>query len=320
MRTGVSYMGHHNPKHIRTDLEEMRQLQLDDLLVAAQENDFRHFPGKVEFTPAIARELDLRPIAILWGAFNLFGGGRSSHFLLEHPDCFQQARDGSHLPAGCYNNPTFVQQIQALIDRIAEVGFAAYFIDEPKPLRDCFCPACRHQFEAWYDASLLHAPAEQVEIFRQRCVIEYTRRIADYCKANHPALETMLCLMPEDRAMWQAAAAIDSLDNIGTDIYWINQERAVEEMKPILDDMATLARQAGKVHHEWLQCFNVRRGQEHRVLAQGEILIRERPDALYIWAWEGQIGTSEACDDPAAAWAQAKAVLRLAKAGDGASR
>jgi len=36
MRTGVSYMGHHNPKHIKSDIREMRELELDDVLLAAQ--------------------------------------------------------------------------------------------------------------------------------------------------------------------------------------------------------------------------------------------------------------------------------------------
>lgn len=315
MRTGISYMSHHNPKHIETDIIEMLDLRIDDLLVAMQENDFIHFPGKTQFTPKIAQEYGLRPIAILWGAFNLFGGGRSSHFLLEHPKCFQQTRDGGHLPAGCYNNPLFVRHIQSLIDRVAELGFTAYFIDEPKPLHDCFCAACQQQFAAWYDGALLTASAPVLAEFRQRCVVEYIRRIADYCKQTHPELETMLCLMPEERTLWQAAAAIDSLDNLGTDIYWLNNDRDVEEMKPLIDEMAATAAGAGKVHHEWLQCFNARAGQERRVLEQGEILVREQPDALYVWAWQGQIGTSETCADPAKAWAYAEEVLRLAKAG-----
>ena len=89
MRTGVSYMGHHNPKHLLTDIREMAALQLDDVLLSAQENDFVHFTGKLRFTPQIAKDHGIRPIAIFWGALNLFGGGRSSQFLLEHPEGFQ---------------------------------------------------------------------------------------------------------------------------------------------------------------------------------------------------------------------------------------
>ncbi len=313
MRTGVSYMGHHNPKHIQTDLLEMKALGLDDVLLSAQENDFVHFTGKLNFTPQLAKAQGLRPLAIFWGALNLFGGGRSSQFLLENPTGFQVGREGQHRPAGCYVNPICIARIQEMIDTSAELGFAGYFIDEPTPLRDCFCPACQNKFESWYDGRLSEASPEQQEAFRQRCVIDYINIMADYCRANHPDLETMCCLMPIDQAMWQAAATIPTLDNLGTDIYWVNNDRDVEEMRPILKDMAALCGRQGKIHHEWLQCWRVDQGNEPRVFEQGQILVDERPDALYIWAWEGQIGTTEACADPERAWAEACKILAMAK-------
>src|SRR5512138_742357 len=185
MRTGVAYMGHHNPDHIDLDLCEMKALQLDDVLLAAQENDFIYFPGKLEFTPQIAKEYSIRPIAIFWGVLNLFGGGRSSQFLLENPAGFQVLKDGSHSPAGCYMNRLCQARITEMIDTIATRGFAGYFIDEPTPLRDCYCPSCCAQYEEWYGGDLRAASAEVLEEFHQRCVIEYVSTIARYCKANH---------------------------------------------------------------------------------------------------------------------------------------
>ena len=313
MRTGVSYMSHHNPKHIETDIREMERLRLDDVLVSAQENDFVHFTGKITFTPEIARAYGIRPIAIFWGALNLFGGGRSSQFLLEHPEAFQVGKDGSHRPAGCYVNPVSIAQIERMVDTIAELGFAGYFVDEPTPLRDCFCPSCRERFADWYGGDLLKAAEEEQRAFRERCVADYVTTISDYCKANHPNLETMYCIMPVDQSMWQMAGEIATLDNLGTDLYWINNNRDVEEMRPVIRDMDALCRQYGKVHHEWLQCWSVQRGCEARILDQGRVLVEECPDALYIWAWEGQVGTTESCENPPVAWAQACEVLAMAK-------
>ncbi|MEZ4864690.1 MAG: hypothetical protein R3C14_25490 [Caldilineaceae bacterium] len=313
MKTGVSYMGHHNPKHMATDMREMQALQLDDLFLCMQEVDFVHFPGKIRFGPPLAREHGVRPLALFWGALNLFGGGRSSHFLLDHPECFQVGLDGSQRAAGCYNNPVAVAYIQSLIDVIAEAGFAGYFIDEPTPLRDCYCPACRAVFAARYDADLTTAPTEQQDAFRQQAVVDYVKVIADYCKANHPQLETFCCLMPHDDALWEPVAQIASLDNIGTDIYWTNNDRPLTEMEPILTNMAAVAQRYSKVHHEWLECWRANAGREARILAQGEVMVRHQPDALYVWAWEGQIGTKESCDNPQLAWAHACDVLRLAK-------
>jgi hypothetical protein len=315
MKTGVTYMGHHNPKHIKADMRAMRRLQLDDVLVAAQENDFVHFRGKIEFTPELAREQGLRPVAIFWGALNLFGGGRSSQFLLEHPEGFQVARDGSHRSAGCYVNPVCIARIEEMIDEVAELGFEGYFVDEPTPLRECFCPSCRQRFAEIYGGDLLQASEAQTEEYRSRCVLDYVRTIADYCADNHPALETICCIMPVDRSMWQAVGSIASLHNIGTDVYWVNEQRDVEEMRPLVREVAEIARQSGKLHHEWLQCWVARRGNEQRIYDQGRILVEEQPDALYIWAWQGQVGTTETCEDPEQAWAKACEVLAHAKSG-----
>lgn len=313
MRIGVSYMSHHNPKHIVTDMRAMRELQLDEIFVCCQENDFVTFPGKVKFTPQVAREHGIRPLALHWGVLNLFGGGRQSHFLLEHPECFQVRKDGSHWKEGCYVNPRSVQYIQSLIDACAEAGYEGYFVDEPTPLRDCFCAACQARFAEWYAGDLRTASDQQQEQFRQRCVVDYVRTMAEYCKTNHPQWETFCCLMPHDDAMWEATAQIASLDNLGTDIYWTNNDRDLADMPPIIERMAAVTRKYHKRHHEWLECWRVKAGREQRVREQGAVMVRAQPDALYIWAWEGQLGTYETCDNPELAWSKAVEVLRMAK-------
>ncbi len=306
-------MGHHNPIHLETDLREMSGMRLDDVLLSAQENDFVHFTGKLAFTPKIAADYGIRPIAIFWGALNLFGGGRSSQFLLEHPEGFQVGLDGVRRPAGCYMNPACISRIEEMIDIVVEHGFQGYFVDEPTPMSDCYCASCRAAFQEWYGADLAVAPDHPKQLFRQRCVVEYVRTIATYCKAKHPRLETMTCVMPCDKAVWQEVSKIEGLDNLGTDIYWTNNDTDVEEMTPILTELKALCMSSGKIHHEWLQCWNVRKGNERRILEQGKVLIRERPDAFYVWAWRGQIGTTETCDDPILAWQYACELLKAAK-------
>jgi hypothetical protein len=49
------------------------------------------------------------------------------------------------------------------------------------------------------------------------------------------------------------------------------------------------------------------------IFEQGKILVREQPDALYVWAWKGQVGTAEACANPQTAWMYAEKILRMAK-------
>ena len=50
-----------------------------------------------------------------------------------------------------------------------------------------------------------------------------------------------------------------------------------------------------------------------RVRLQGDVLIWQGPNALCLWAYEGQVGTIEACDDPQLARSNAREILLQAK-------
>lgn len=298
---------------MRRDLVEIRALGCDDVLLAFQENDFVYFGGKLAFLPEIAREEGLRPVAIFWGGLNLFGGGRSSQFLLEHPEAHQVRRNGSWDPAGCYNNPICVARILEIVDHVARCGFAGFFVDEPSPSA-CYCAACRGSFATWFHGDLMDASPAEDAAFRRRSVIRYIRTVTEHIESHHPRVETMCCIMPSDREVWEDVAAIATLDCLGTDLYWANDARPLEEMHEPVRALAALCSAHGKVHQEWFQCWGIEAGNEERAAEQGRILIGERPDALYTWAYNGQLGTSEACARPDVAWAAAAAVLRAAKA------
>ncbi|MFH2144546.1 MAG: hypothetical protein ABII75_00745 [Candidatus Omnitrophota bacterium] len=312
MRTGVSYMGHHNPKHMKSDMEDLKRLGCDDLLLAAQENDFAYMNGKLNFLPKIAKDRGMKPIVIFWGLLNLFGGGKSSQFLLGNPGAHQVCKDGSWHPEGCYNNPVCLEYTKQLISRTAQMGFEGYFIDEPTGI-DCYCPSCRRKFESMFSRPLEKALPEAVRNFRKKCVIDYIRDISEYTKNNHPQMETFCCLMPVDRAVWKDAAKVLTIDNLGTDIYWANEDNDVDEMRPLIKELAGFCKKEGKKHHQWLQAWGVKKGKEERIRAQGRILINEKPDALYVWAYEGQVGTNEACEDPVCAWEAVCEILKKAK-------
>jgi hypothetical protein len=84
LRTGVAYLGHPNPRHLRADPKATQALGCDDVLLGVQEIDLAYFPGKYRGLPSAAADLGLRPVALLWGALNLFGRGRSSQL----PTCW----------------------------------------------------------------------------------------------------------------------------------------------------------------------------------------------------------------------------------------
>ncbi len=312
MRTGVSYLAPHDPRHIRTDLREIRGLDCDDVLLAFQENDVVYFPGKLAFLPEIARDEGLRPIAVFWGGLNLFGGGRSSQFLLEHPEAHQVRRNGGWDPGGCYNNAICIARILEIVDLVAALGFEGFFVDEPSP-SECYCASCRALYASWYGTQLERAAPEQGFEFRRRSVIRYIRTVTDHIETRAPRLETMCCIMPSDRRCWPEVAAIPTLDCLGTDLYWANESRPLEEMLAPVRELAALCRAHGKIHQEWFQCWGIESGNEERAAEQGRILASEEPDALYTWAYNAQLGTSEACARPYVAWSHTARVLRAAK-------
>src|SRR5205807_427897 len=115
-------------------------------------------------------------------------------------------------------HPAWVAHVRTLIDRLLDVGFRGYFIDEP-PLLDCHCRVCEGLFGAWQRVALRSADEGQVAAFRRRCVLRYVEVIASHVKAGRPEAETFCCIPPEDRALWPALTAIETLDNAGTDLY-----------------------------------------------------------------------------------------------------
>ncbi|MCG2712764.1 MAG: hypothetical protein L6416_10655 [Candidatus Omnitrophica bacterium] len=312
MRTGVSYLGHYNPKYMQMDLKEIKALGCDDVFLAAQENDFVYMRGKVDFFPKIAKDNGLTAWAIFWGALNYFGGGKSSQFLLENPRAHQVLKDGAYNPGGCYNNPDCIAYIKEMIDRISEAGFDGYFIDEPS-ITPCYCPSCLELYESMHGGNLLEVDSEKEQFFRKKCVVRYVCLLSDYIKIRHPQMRTMCCIMPQDKILWGDIARIDSLDNLGTDIYWVNEDIDVEQMSGLIKEMSSLCAKNNKKHHQWLQCWGVKKGKEQRIIDSGNAFLRENPDALYVWAYNGQLGTSEACEDPNAAWKAACEILRKAK-------
>jgi hypothetical protein len=108
-------------------------------------------------------------------------------------------------------------------------------------------------------------------------------------------------------------AGLEALDDLGTYFYWANTGQDAGKVRPLAGELAHLCRVAGKRHHQWLQCRGVRAGNESHIGALGRALSAARPDALYVWAFEGQVGTRRACNEAPRAWAEACTVPRDAK-------
>ena len=72
MRTGVAYMGHHNPQHLATDLREMQGLGLDDLPARLECFDISHTMGEATVASCVVFDSQ-GPLKSDYRRFNIEG-------------------------------------------------------------------------------------------------------------------------------------------------------------------------------------------------------------------------------------------------------
>lgn len=312
MRFGTSYMGNYYPEAIRYELEDIRKLGFDEVVLACQENDFMHFNGKIRFTPGIAHELGLKVLVNLWGFASAFGGGRISRLVADFPEtmvvdkrgrpCPIEWPKGNVIQPGCPNHPRVVERARDFAKRAIDAGVDGFFWDEPTKF-DCYCSECRMQFTERFGGHLDSAPAEKVEAFRRWGVVHWVEQMSDWVKKTNPKLVTSTCVMPQDRDAWEDAGKVKSLDSLGTDTYWIMHEKTMEWAREGSFALVEAARKAKKSPHLWIECCGIPKGRETELVEGCAMLSKAAPDTLYVWAYRGQLGTSEACEDPGRAWA-----------------
>lgn len=314
MTFGTAYMGTHAPEGLKRDLEDLRAEGFDEIVLSCQENDFLHFTGKVEFTPKIAHAAGMRVLVNLWGYASAFGGGRISRLVADYPEVMVVGRDGKPNPLewppgsrtqpGCPNHPLVISRAREMVDQAIAAGADGFFWDEPTKF-DCYCEACRALFSGRTGGDLRTAGREAVAEFRRHSVFRWIDEMSRWVKSRNAKLATSTCVMPSDRDAWEDAAECGPLDSLGTDTYWLCEDRPVEWMREPCRELVALARRKGKSPHLWLQCWKVPRGREAELVEAAKILAEAGPDGVYVWAYRGQLGTTEACDDPDAAWRKA---------------
>lgn len=313
-------MGSHRRDVLAAELGDIRSRGFDEVILAVQENDFIHFPGKIAETPGIAHDLGLRVLVNLWGYACSFGGGRISRLLSDEPEVMARNRDGSpyavkwpgfRMHVGCTSHPRLYERAQEFASTAMAAGVDGFFWDEPTKI-DCYCDACKKSFAEFGKGDLLKAREEDRAAFRRFSVRRWVSEMSRWVKTQKPALETSTCVMPSDRDAWEEVAGVGDLDSLGTDTYWLLEKKPIEWMREPCRSLVSVAKAHGKSAHLWLQCWQVPAGKEEELVEASRELAAALPDAIYVWAYDGQAGTSEACDDSAKAWKFALEGLRAA--------
>lgn len=320
MKFGTAYLGSHRRDVLRAELGDIGKQGFDSVVLTCQENDFIHFPGKITETPKIAHDLGVRVLINLWGYACAFGGGRISRLLSDEPEVMATNRDGSlytvtwpglRMHVGCTNQPRLYERARELAAAAISAGADGFFWDEPTKI-DCYCDACRRVFGERRNADLLTATDAERAAFRRWSVSHWVDEMSGWVKKQKVSLETSTCVMPSDRDAWEEVARVENLDSLGTDTYWLLEKKPIEWMSEPCRSLVSTARAHGKIPHLWLQCWRVPAGREEELVEASRELAAAGPERIYVWAYDGQAGTEEACDDPGKAWRFALEGLRAA--------
>jgi hypothetical protein len=130
-------------------------------------------------------------------------------------------------------------------------------------------------------------------------------------------LHNSVCLTSRERnvSAIHALAALDSIDDVGTDPYY---ERALGDLDPAPEDyvgawadhVTEAAAAQGKTSHVWVQAFDVAGGNEQRIAQCLEVAHRHGADRIGVWGFRACEALDIRPDRPELAWRVVGEALR----------
>ncbi|MEN6386553.1 MAG: hypothetical protein ABFD79_15350 [Phycisphaerales bacterium] len=284
-------------------------------MFALQENHFQWLNGSIRFGPKIARDLGLKPNAVIWGYANTSGGGRSSRIMLENPSMWRMDENGKPYgggypyPMACYNNPLTIAKYGEYIKLCSDHGIEGILIDEPT-IQECFCDNCKNKFSRLYKGDLIDSKGTKDYLaFQKQTAFDFVRDSADIIKDINKSIEVSVCIMPQDIGNLIEIVKIKNIDMFSTDPYWLRpiNKLTLEKAVDVSNFCKKMAIDNNKKFSLFLGCFGIAAGLETKIYEQGKTLIDSTvPDTLISWSYRGGIGlsnlSSEECDNPALAW------------------
>lgn len=310
MNLGVSYVPTHLPFHIEVDMKNIRDIGCNEVLYAITENNLNAVNGSLRYGANIAQNYGLKPHAMICGYANTFGGYRISKVMLNNLDMWVEDENGNKRANACYNNPKTAGYFLEYSEKLIEYGYKAIFIDEPTK-QECWCKYCREKYHNTYNADLDHKKnIVEVFDFKRNNAKQYIQAICDGIKRNHADIGTIVCVMPFDKEYWSEIVTIKTLDDFGTDPYWlvtnIGFERAVKDSQ----DVKKLCQDNHKLSNIWLNGWKIKAGDEEEVYTGGLKLAEAGCDSFYTWTYMAALGTEEECDDPYKTWSYVSKLYR----------
>lgn len=317
LKKGVAYHGNRILRHVEEDMRDIIEHNFNLVVHMFSHNDWDRHKTIMKEIFTITAEHGLENWVDNWG----LGGppGDKSHFLSYHPDCHQIYSDGSMDPTRvCLNSAEFRTFTKEWIDVVYEAGGRSIFWDEPhlaaktmsggKPvIWSCRCPHCRELFAEQYQAAMPETFTPEVEAFRVRTVVDYFREVTRTSKDK--GMTNIVCVMLGashgiNLATLDQIASLDTLDNIGSDPYWLSHAgvdpyrfvyEATERNLAICD-------QYKKDHNIWIQGYATPKGREEEIILATDAAYDAGARNILVWGYRGSESNDYRAQNPDLTW------------------
>ncbi len=327
MRFGISYFGVRDPRHVRSDLDEIAEAGFSSVIHTFSEYDLRFHEADLGRIVEETQKRGLEAVLDPWGVAGLFGGEAYSELALVDSSCRQIDSEGRSIPAACPNADATRALLRRWARAAAGLGADVLFWDEPHfylgAFRDgpsppaCRCNACHR---AWNDGGrngdLPEEGTPEIATFRAASLVglleDAIAAVAD------SAVRHSLCLLPRFEFSgagsdeWDSFARIEGIERLGTDPYWM--DRPVDPAAFVREHSAPLvdvARASGRDAEIWIQAIRIAAGRESDIERAVDAAAELRPEFISFWSFRGTDRMATlACENPDAAWAATKRAVR----------
>lgn len=323
METGVSYFANRDLRHVKSDLVAMRKNHCSYVVHTFSEIDLQYYKENMRQIVAASVEAGLEVRIDPWGVAGLFGGEAYSYFVADKLETRQIVSDGRSVPLACPNNPQARLFLRRWMDEVVDLGAKFIFWDEPhfyephwvgdkdKKLWGCKCNCCQNSFKERFNRKMPDTLTDEIEDFKQQSLILFLKELCDYSSSK--GLKNSVCLLPNAKHLegdfWDEVAEIKSLDNIGTDPYWVEIKKTERNfnldnyIRKFCKKINHLSKSHKKEGHIWIQNFSIPSGWEGDIKTVADIAYEEGIRDIAAWSYYGtSCMSSKACDSPELVW------------------
>lgn len=315
LKLGAAYHGNRMPHHAREDMRDMMRSGMDLVVHMFSHTDWDRHKNKMKEILEISHEVGLETWVDNWG---LAGPpGDKSHFLSYHPEAHQIYSDGAMDPVRvCLNSDAFRAFTREWIDTVEYIGGKTIFWDEPhlpqkevdgRTLFSCACPHCKALFRERFGHDMPETLTDEVKRFRLDTIAGYFAEATAYSAKK--GLKNAVCVMIGEQhgvslETLDGICGVDTLDNIGSDPYWLGVADAdpygfvYENTKKSL----AVSEHFGKDHNIWIQTYANPRGREEEIVQAAEAAYDAGARTIIAWGYYGSESNDYAAENAEKTW------------------